>query len=63
MSAVSDSYQMFVSLNMWDRQGKAIMEMYKSPEGTTDIESIREFWEDLNIDNNSMTCAEIQPAR
>jgi len=54
---------MFVSLNMWDRQGKAIMEMYKSPEGTTDIESIREFWEDLNIDNNSMTCAEIQPAR
>lgn len=63
LTAVTDSYQIFVSLNLWDRQAKAVMEIFQSPEGKFDIEPIREFWTDLNIDNNSMKCAALQPAQ
>ena len=62
LTAVTDSYQIFVSLNMWDRQGKAVMQVFKSPGGQFDIEPIQEFWEDLNIDDNSLNCFAIQPA-
>ena len=53
---LTDSYQMFVSVNVWDRQGKAVIEVFQSPGGRADIEPIQEFWTDLNISNNSMTC-------
>jgi hypothetical protein len=60
LSAVTESYQIFISVNMWDRQGKAVMEIVQSPNGQLDI--IKEFWTDLNIDDNPLTCATIQPA-
>jgi hypothetical protein len=63
LSAVSDSYQIFVSLNVWDRQGKAVIEMFQSPDGKTDLAPIREFWTDLNIDDNRQDCVSFQPAR
>jgi len=61
LSAVTESYEIFVSLNVWDRQGKAVMEIYQSPDGTTDLQPIREFWTDLNIDDNSKDCAAFLP--
>jgi hypothetical protein len=56
LSAVSDSYQLFVSLNVWDKQGKAVMEIFQSPNGQLDIPPIQEFWTDLNISDNSLLC-------
>lgn len=61
LSVVTDQYQIFVSVNMWDRQGKALMEMLKSPDGKSNIEAFREFWTDVNIDNNKMNCASFTP--
>ena len=60
LTAVTDSYRMFVSLNMWDRTGKAVMEVFTNNQ--TDLEPIQEFWEDLSIDNNSLNCVKLQPA-
>ena len=61
LSAVTDSYQIFVSVNVWDRQGKAVMEVYQSPDSKSDIQPIREFWTDLNIDDNSQDCVSFRP--
>jgi hypothetical protein len=63
LTAVTDGYQIFVSLNMWDRQGKAVMEMFKAPEDKFDIVPFKEYFTDLNIDNNSLGCFSIQPAQ
>jgi hypothetical protein len=60
LAAVTDSYQIFVSLNMWDSQGKAVMEMFQSPQDKADLVPIQEFWTDLNIRNNSLQCSKIQ---
>ena len=62
LSAVTDSYQIFVSLNMWDRQGKAVMQVFQTPGSQIDIDPIQEFWTDLNCDDNSLTCVAIQSA-
>ena len=56
LSAITDSYQIFVSINIWERQGKAVMELYKDPSGIADIEPIQEFWTDLNMDDNALDC-------
>jgi hypothetical protein len=56
LSAVTDSYHIFVSVNIWDRQGKAVMELFKDPGGVADIQPIQEFWTDLNMDDNSLDC-------
>ena len=63
LTAVTDSYQIFVSLNMWDREGKAVMEMFKAPDEKFEIVPFKEFFTDLNIDNNSLSCYKIQPAQ
>lgn len=63
LTAVTDGYQIFVSLNMWDRDGKAVMEMFKAPDDKFDIVPFKEFFTDLNIDNNSLTCFKLQPAQ
>jgi hypothetical protein len=57
LSAGSDSYQIFVSLNVWERQGKAVMRIFKSPDGRSAIEPFEEFWTDLNINNNILDCS------
>lgn len=65
LSAVTDTYEVFVTVNLWDRQAKAVMEVY-SLTGRTDVtttEGIREFWTDLNIDNNTLNCGTIQPKK
>jgi hypothetical protein len=59
LSAVTDSYNIFVSINVWDRQGKAVMELFKDPGGVNDIVPIQEFWTDLNIDDNVLDCVKI----
>ena len=59
-SAITDSYQMFVSVNIWDRQGKAVMELYKDPSTGFDIKPVQEFWTDLNMDDNSLDCSLIK---
>jgi len=56
LGAVTDSYQIFVSVNVWDRQGKAVMEIFQLPNGKADIEPIQEFWTDLNINDNPLAC-------
>src|SRR6185369_3873300 len=66
LSAVTDTYEVFVTLNLWDRQGKAMMEVYSSATdgtGLTTNEGIREFWTDVNIDNNTLNCALLQPKK
>jgi hypothetical protein len=63
MSAVTDAYQMFVSVNVWERQGKAMMEVYQSSTGGAILEPIQEFWADVNIDNNTLNCAVFQPKK
>lgn len=60
LSAVSDSYQIFVSVNVWDRQGKAVIELLKAPSLSYDIEPVKEFWSDTNMDNNSLDCFAIK---
>ena len=60
LTAVTDSYQMFVTVNMWDRSGKAVMEVF---DNRTDLPPIQEFWTDLSIDDNSLNCVTIQPAQ
>ena len=61
LSAVSDSFQIFASLNMWDRQGKAVIEMYQLPSGKLDgFKRFREFWTDLNVDDNNFGCAPVK---
>jgi hypothetical protein len=62
LTAVTDAYQIFVTINMWERSGRTVMEIYESPEGKS-IEPFKEFWTDVNIDNNSMNCAVIQPKK
>ena len=47
---------MFASINIWDRQGKAVMELFKDPGGVADIKPIQEFWTDLNMDDISLDC-------
>lgn len=69
LSAVTDAYQVFISINMWDRQGKAVMTLVGTPGiGTPanaqgNMDGIKEFWTDVNIDNNTLNCAAIQPAK
>jgi hypothetical protein len=61
LTVVTDEYQMFVSVNMWDRQGKALMVVLKAPDAKSDIDAFKEFWTDVNIDNNKMACASYTP--
>ena len=61
LSAVTDQYQMFITLDMWERNGKAVMEVYQSPETKAEVGVFQEFWTDLNIDNNTLSCYAIQP--
>jgi hypothetical protein len=60
LSAVTDNYEIFVSVNVWERQGKAVMELYKDPSTGKDIEPIQEFWTDLNMDDNVLDCFAIK---
>jgi len=59
MGAVTDEYQMFVSIDVWDRQGKAVIELFRMPDPKT--EPIREFWTDLNINDNKLVCFSLNP--
>jgi len=59
LTAVSDKYQIFVTVNMWERQGKALMVVLESPDGKSNIDAFKEFWTDVNIDNNKLTFASI----
>jgi hypothetical protein len=60
LSSVTDSYQIFVSINVWDRQGKAVIELFKAPGANYDIQPIQEFWTDVNMDDNSLDCFAIK---
>jgi hypothetical protein len=55
-SAVTDNYHIYASVNVWERQGKAVMEIYKDPGGSIAFEPFQEFWTDLNMDDNSLDC-------
>ena len=61
LNAVTDSYQVFVEVNVWDSQGKAVMEIFSSPNAQLGNEPIQEFWTDLNIRNNSLDCVTKTP--
>jgi len=61
--AGEDPGLIFVTVNMWDRQAKAMMEVYAAVDPTTDGGGIREFWTDVNIDNNSLNCSSFQPRK
>lgn len=68
LSAVTDKYQVFVTVNMWDRVAKAVMYVPSSSDTGLAVdmnggEGIQEFWTDLNIDNNTLNCASIQPKK
>jgi hypothetical protein len=56
LTAVTDEYQIFISVNIWERQGKAVMEVFQLPNVKTDPQPIQEFWSDSNIDNNKLVC-------
>ena len=66
LSAVTPEYQVFVSVNMWDRQGKAVMTVFGSGtpvDAQSGMDGFKEFWTDVNIDNNTLNCASFQPAK
>ena len=66
LSAVTPEYQMFVSVNMWDRQGKATMIVFgagTSVDAASSTDAFKEFWTDVNIDNNTLNCALLQPKK
>ena len=56
MTALTEEYQIFISVNIWERQGKAVMEVFQLPTGKIDPRPIQEFWSDSNIDNNKLVC-------
>ena len=55
-TALTEDYSMFVSLNVWDRQGKAVIDLYRLPDGKFDIQPIQELWSDSDISNNTKNC-------
>ena len=61
LSAVTDNYQIFVVVNVWDCQGKAVITVFPSPNAQLDTEPIQEFWTDLNTKNNALDCVAKQP--
>ncbi len=61
LGAVTDEYQMFVSINVWDRQGKAVVELFKAPDMKFESDRLQENWTDLNIDDNKLVCNSIYP--
>lgn len=66
LSAVTSEYQIFVSVNMWDRQGKAVMTVFgpgTPVDAQAGTEGFKEFWTDVNIDNNTLNCGSFQPAK
>lgn len=67
LSAVTEAYQVFVTVNVWDRTAKAVMYVPgASQTGQVDVigpNGLQEFWTDLNIDNNTLNCATIQPKK
>jgi hypothetical protein len=56
-SAITPGYYIFVSTNVWDKQGKAVVDVFEDPTGTGAIKPFQEHWTDLNMDDNQMTCA------
>ena len=58
-TALSEEYSMFVSINVWDKQGKAVMEIFNPPPGSAVDANLREYWTDGNIYNNTLSCASI----
>ena len=61
MGAVTDDYQMFISLNVWDKQGKAVIELFKFPDEKTNVRPIQEYWTDLDINDNKLACSSLTP--
>ena len=59
ITALSEEYSMFVSINVWDKQGKAVMEIFNPPPGSAVDANLREYWTDGNIYNNTLSCASI----
>lgn len=59
-SAVTDSYKMFVSVNVCDQQGKAAIEILRLPDSKFDIEPVLENWADSNMRDDTMECAATQ---
>ena len=56
LSAITEGYHIYASVNVWERQGKAVMELYKDPVGGYDIPPLHEYWTDLNMDDNYLDC-------
>lgn len=55
-SAVTDSYRMFLSVNVCEQQGKAALEILKLPGSDYDIEPMVENWTDTNMRDDTMEC-------
>jgi hypothetical protein len=60
LSAITPGYYIFVSANVWDKQGKAVVEVFEDPTGAGAIKPFQEYWTDLNMDDNKMTCAPVK---
>ena len=55
-NAITDRYRIFVSLNVEDFQGKAIIQVLKDPVTGLDVEPVAEYFSDDDIYTNPMSC-------
>jgi hypothetical protein len=56
-NAVTENYRIFGLVNVYDRVGKCVIEVYKLPNHSGfDIEPFVEYWEDSNTADSVMDC-------
>lgn len=57
-NAMTDSYRIFVSLNIEDGQGKAVIQVLKDPVTGFAIQPLADYFNDGDIYNNNLACGQ-----
>jgi len=56
-SVVGDDYNVFASVNLFDHQGKCVVEVFSTPGGVVDAQPITEYLVDSDMLNSKPDCA------
>lgn len=56
LTAVTNEYRMFVTVNKCESLGKASVEVFADPNTGQDIPPIAEVWSDANLKDSTTTC-------
>lgn len=55
-NAETRDYRMFVLIDVFTHQGKAVIEIYNGPGGRTDLGPFNEYWTDANMLDSKVSC-------